>query len=69
MSTVQRHFKTLSTAMQSPDGLSKLKSMAFVYKTRMVDDAKKDTRMPGFNSLYEYAYHELRMRTDIEYGC
>ncbi len=53
------------------DGLKELKTMAVYYweKIKQGQDKliKKDTRMPGFDSLKQYAQHELRRRTDIEY--
>ncbi len=53
------------------EGLKELKTMAVYYfeKIKQKQDSlvKKDTRMPGFNSLKDYAQHELRRRTDIEY--
>jgi len=53
------------------EGLKELKTMAVYYweKIKLGKDSlvKKDCRIPGFNSLKDYANHEIRRRTDIEY--
>jgi len=54
------------------EGYEELRTMA-AYHERITknksDIIKKsyETRMPGFNSLDEYAVHEIKRRTDIEY--